>query len=130
MIDMNLARILSTILFMILNSVSMREFVGLRPKCYAFLCTGNVDKNVIHHTTPVEKKIAKGAKRNVKDDHLHFAYYLDVLRSSQLYVYKQNLISSTAHTVGTVHTRKVRLTSFHTKRWMCGDTVHTHSHGH
>ena len=22
-----------------LNSVSMREFVGLRPKCYAFLCT-------------------------------------------------------------------------------------------
>ena len=23
-----------------LNSVPMREFVGLRPKCYAFLCTG------------------------------------------------------------------------------------------
>ena len=23
-----------------LNSVPMQEFVGLRPKCYAFLCTG------------------------------------------------------------------------------------------
>ena len=23
-----------------LNSIPMKEFVGLRPKCYAFLCTG------------------------------------------------------------------------------------------
>ena len=30
-----------------LNLVPMREFVGLRPKCYAFLCTGKVDKNVL-----------------------------------------------------------------------------------
>ena len=29
-----------------LNSVPMQEFVGLRPKCYAFHCTGKVDKNV------------------------------------------------------------------------------------
>ena len=28
-----------------LNSVPMQEFVGLRPKCYAFHCTGKVDKN-------------------------------------------------------------------------------------
>ena len=39
-----------------LNSVPMREFVGLRPKCYAFLCTGKVDKNVLQHTRPVEKE--------------------------------------------------------------------------
>ena len=30
-----------------LNSVPMREFVELRPKCYAFLSTGKVDKNVL-----------------------------------------------------------------------------------
>ena len=30
-----------------LNSVPMREFVGLRPKCYAFLCAGKEDKNVV-----------------------------------------------------------------------------------
>ena len=30
-----------------LNSVVLRELVGLRPKCYAFLCTGTVDKNVL-----------------------------------------------------------------------------------
>ena len=41
-----------------LNYVLMQEFVGLRPKCYAFLCTGKLDKNVIQHTRPVEEKRA------------------------------------------------------------------------
>ena len=39
-------------------------------------------------------------------------------------------ISSTAHTVRTVHQRKVGLTAFDTKRWLCEDTIHTHSRGH
>ena len=108
----------------------MREFVGLRPKCYAFLCTGKVDNNVFQHTRPVEKKAAKDVNRKVKDDHLHFAHYLDVLRSFKSYVCKQNLISSPNHTVRTVHNRKVGMTAFGTKRWLREDTVHTHSHGH
>ena len=112
-----------------LNSVPMREFVVLRQKCYAFLCTGKVDNNVFQHTKPVEKKTAKGVKRKVKDDHLHFAHYLDLLHSFKSYICKLNLISSTNHTVRTVHTRKVGLTAFDRKRWMCEDTVHTHSHG-
>ena len=142
---MTLASILSTILFMIhliarhLDSskmnwfqceISVREFVGLCPKCYAFLCTGKVDKNVLQHTEPVEKKTAKDVKRRVKDGHLLFALYLDVLRSFKSYICKQNLISSTNHTVRSVHIRKVGLTAFDTKRWLCEDTVHTHSHGH
>ena len=61
-----------------LNSMHMREFVGLHSKCYAFLYTSKVDKSVLPHTTPVEKKTAKGVKRKVKDDHLHFAHYLDM----------------------------------------------------
>ena len=36
-----------------LNYLPMQEFVGLRPKCYAFLCTGKVDNNVHQHTRPV-----------------------------------------------------------------------------
>ena len=34
---------------------SMKEFVGLGPKCYAFLCTGKVDRNIFQHSSPVEK---------------------------------------------------------------------------
>ena len=46
-----------------LNSVPMREFVGLRPKCYAFLCAGKMDKNALQHTKPVKKKKTKGVKK-------------------------------------------------------------------
>ena len=66
--------------------MSMRKSVGLRPKCCAFLCRGKVDKNVLQLTRPVEKKTAKGVKRKVKDDHLHFEHYFDVLRRFKSYV--------------------------------------------
>ena len=82
-----------------LNSLPMEEFVGLHPKCYAFLCTGKGDRNVVQHSNPIEKKTEKGVKCKVKDDHLHFEHYLDSLRSFRKFVCKQNLISSTAHTV-------------------------------
>ena len=89
----------------------VREFVGLRPKCHAFLCTVKVSSNILQHTKPVEKKTAKIIKRKVKDDHLHFADYLGTLRSFQSYVCKQNLISSTAHTMA------VRGYSSHSLAW-------------
>ena len=66
----------------------------------------------------------------VKDDNLHFTHYLDALRSFQTFVCRQNLISSNAHSVRTVHQRKVRLAAFDTKRWLCEDTINTHPHGH
>ena len=108
-VNMTLASILSTILFMIHlivnHLVSSKMIVGLRPKCNIFLCTGKVDKDVLQHTRHAEKKTAKGVKHKVKDDHLHFAHYLDVLRIFKSYVWKQTLISSTNHTLRTVHTR-------------------------
>ena len=51
-----------------LNSMPMQQFVGLRPKCYAFLCM--VSNNMPQQTNPVEKKTAKGVKRWAKDAHL------------------------------------------------------------
>ena len=97
-----------------LNPVPMQQFVGLRPKCYAFLCTGKVSNNMLQHTNPVEKKTEKGVKRRVKDAHLHFGHYLDELKNFHTYLCRQNLIKSTLHTVRTVH--------------MC--KVGTHAHGH
>ena len=90
----------------------MEEFVGLRPKCYAFHCTGEVKKNIIDLTKPIQKKTTKGGKKKVKKIHLHFSHYLDTLRTFKSYVCKQNLLSSTNHTVRTVHQRKVGLTAF------------------
>ena len=64
-----------------LNSVPMQRFVGQRPKCYAFLCTGKVSNNVHQHTNPEEKKTAKVVKGRVKDAQLHFTYYLHALNN-------------------------------------------------
>ena len=68
------------------SSMPRREFVGLRPRCYAVLSTGKVSNNMLRHTKPVEKKTEKGVTRKVKDDHLHLAYYFGALRSFQSYV--------------------------------------------
>ena len=94
------------------------------------MITGKVDRNVLQHANPIEKKTTKGVKRKVNDVHLHFRHYLDAFQNFHFSICKQNLISSTAHTVRSVHQRKIGLTVFATKRWLCSDTIHTHSHGH
>ena len=106
-----------------LNSVPMQQFVGLRPKCYAFLCTDKVSNNMLQHTNSVGKKTAKCVKRQVKDARLHFAHYLDALSNFRTYLCRQNLIKPTLHIVRTIHMRKVGLTAYDTKRWLC-------AHGH
>ena len=88
-------------------SVPMEEFVALRPKCYAFKCTGKVDTNTLKHSRPVEKKTAKGVKRTAQDQHLHFQHFLDAFKNIHSFVCKQYLISSTSHTVRSVHQRKI-----------------------
>ena len=69
-----------------LNSIPMREFVGLRPKCYAFHCTGKVKTNIVQHAKSAEKKAAKGVKRKVTGEPLHFSHYLNTLRTFESYV--------------------------------------------
>ena len=62
-VDMTLASILSTILFMMYLIVK-------RPMCCALLYTGKVDKNVLQHTRPAEKTTVKGVKRRITDGHI------------------------------------------------------------
>ena len=80
---------------------------------------------MFQHARPVEKMTAKSVKRRVKDDHLHFARYLDTLRSFMSYVCKLNLMSSSAHTIRTTHTHKIGLPAFDTKSVKILST-HTH----
>ena len=118
-VDMTLATILLTILFMI--HLIARHLDSSKMNCIQCLCENLLDyvqnampfsvrtedKNVLQHTKLVKKKTAKGVKHKVKDDHLHFAHYLDLLHSFKSYVWKQNLISSTDHNVRTVHITKL-----------------------
>ena len=113
-----------------LSSIVMEEFVGLRPKCYSLLFNGVVEDNVLKHTDLAEKQIAKGTKKSVKKKHLRHVNYKHVREKLGTVVVKQNVIKSKAHTISTYHTKKVALTAFDTKRWICEDNIHTLSFGH
>ena len=90
---------------------------------------GKVSNNLFQHTNPV-KKIAKGVKRWVKDVtcilHTIWTHSTTFIHISV----DRNLITSTLHTVRTVHMCKVGLPAYDTKRLLCDDTIHTHAHGH
>ena len=112
------------------NPICPRKFVGLRPKCYAFLSRGLVKYNIIKHYDLVEKKVAKGDKKSVKDKHLHFCHYKASLDDMRVFVCGENHIWSHAHTITTEHRTKIALSPFDTKRWLCDDGIHTLAYGH
>ena len=85
----------------VLNSVPMQQFVGLRPKCYAFLCAVKVSNNVFPHTNLVEKKTASNVGRRMLTCILHTIW------THNFHTCRQNLFKSTLPTVRTVHTCKV-----------------------
>ena len=113
-----------------LFSLTLEEFIGLRPKCYSLLFYGKVVDNIIVNTLVDEKQVAKGTKKTMKKRHLRHVHFKDVLENLvQVYI-KQNNILSNKHSIGTYHQTKVSLTAYDTKRWILDDGVRTIAHGH
>ena len=112
------------------NSLCAEKFVGLRPKCYAWMIRGFVKDNIVKNHNLREKKVAKGDKKSVKEQHLHFHHYLSCLNGMTVFIIEENHIRSHAHTITTEHRAKVGLSPFDTKRWLCSDGIHTLAYGH
>ena len=113
-----------------LLSLTLEEFIGLRPKCYSLLFHGKVVDNIIVNLNIGEKQVAKGTKKTMKKRHLRHVHFKDVLENLvQVYI-KQNNILSNKHSIGTYHQTKVSLTAYDTKRWILDDGVKTIAHGH
>ena len=49
-----------------IHSLILEEFIGIRSKCYSLLFHGEVQNNVVVHSTASEKQVAKGTKKSVK----------------------------------------------------------------
>ena len=113
-----------------INSITIEEFIGLRPKCYSLLFNGIVKDNLIMNTDLNEKQAAKGTKKSVKDTHLRHARYKDVHKSLSVITVGQNIIKSKTHNISTYHMKKIGLSAYDTKRWICDDNIHTRAHGH
>ena len=106
-----------------LHSLTLEDFIGLRPKCYSLMFRGE-------NMNLKQKQVAKGTKRSVKDRYLRHCHFEDVLQNlTQVYV-NQNTIQSRHHSLGNFHQTRVSLTAFDTKRFILDNGVNTLAHGH
>ena len=105
-----------------LHGCAMTKFVGLRPKLYSYEYEEEVKV--------VEKNTAKGVKTKVKNTKLTFADYEHYLRMLNVKTISMNTIRSDHHKVYSLSTKKIRLSAFDDKRYICADGISTLSHGH
>ena len=113
-----------------LNSMTLLEFVGLRPKSYSLEYCGFVKDNVLVDIYLHQSQKSKGTKEAVKKAHLRHCHFVECWDGLKTFVVRQNVIKSRSHIVSTYHMNKVALTAFDTKRWILEDNVHTLAYGH
>ena len=96
----------------------VKEFVGLRPKMYSILLES--DENI---------KRVKGIKKQCVDKYLH-SEFKKVLFNQTVSFATFNSIRSYKHEVFTTIERKLALSPFEDKRWLCDDGIHSLAYGH
>ena len=96
------------------------EFVGLRPKLYAYATQDYCDKC---YNKEFEKK-TKGVKKQVIRKTLHFHYYKDCLFNATIYLTQFNTIQSCKHEITTECATKVALSGEDDKRFLLGGPKH------
>lgn len=103
------------------GGIPIKEFVGLRAKCYSFVTAEN-------HT---EQK-AKGVNKKALKAYLTHQDYLEILKAARMDSKLATFHSfrSTAHEISTVRVCKQALNKFDDKRFILEDGVTTRAHGH
>ena len=77
-----------------------------------------------------EKQTAKGVKKSVKKAFLRHIIYKETLDNLSSFIVSQNSIKSKGHQIGSYHQKKIALTAFDTKRWICDNGIDTRAYGH
>ena len=96
----------------------MKEFIGLRPKCYSYLTDdGNVDKK------------AKGTKKCVIKKEIMSNNHIECLKEKKKILKKQQRFKSDAHNVDTEEINKVALSFEDDKRLISYDGITTYPYG-
>ena len=110
------------------GGIPPKEYIGLRTKMYSMLVPGGD-----------LKQTASGIKDSVKKRLLHHELYKQTLigpsfiqsseRFEDVYI-NQKSFRSYNHTIKTVNVRKIGLTRYDDKRYICEDNVTTRPYGH
>lgn len=103
------------------EGIPIKEFVGLRAKCYSVL-----------HDNADEVTRAKGVTKCVRDAKLNHEEYKDVLfiKEKKAVKHKQRGFRTENHEVYTIESEKVCLSRFDNKRWILPDGYTTRAYGH
>jgi len=98
------------------NGIPILEVVGLKSKMYSILLSDQSNKIT-----------CKGIKKSEAITHQR---YKDALFKQELMRCEGNFIRSEAHKLRTVTIRKIGMTPFDDKRWICDDGIETLAYGH
>lgn len=99
--------------------VPIKEFVGLKAKCYSVLTAG--DK---------QKCTAKGIKQCIKNKELKHEVYKSCLFNERETYHTQRTFKSTKHDVYSIEQYKKSLSCMDNKRFLANDGIHTRAYGH
>ena len=101
------------------NGTPIAEFVGLRSKMYSIL---KADEKEI--------KKAKGVKKSVVNKQIKHEHYKETLFGMEQKWNEMNIIRSEGHMIYGMHQKKISLSPFDSKRWICDDGIHTKAYGY
>lgn len=107
------------------NGKPISEFVGLKPKMYAF----TVDEPSKKRKEGLKKK-AKGVKKCVVNQDISFKDYKNCVLNGQTKTVQQVNLRSYEHTIHTITENKLALSPIDTKRYICDDGISTYAYGH
>ena len=99
----------------------VKEFIGLRSKCYSILVHENGKYK--------QKSTAAGVKKSVKKS-LHHELYKQTLESETDIYISQGLLRSYKHEIFSITQKKLALTAYDDKRHLLNDGIHTKAYGH
>lgn len=102
------------------------EFIGLRAKCYALKLKPFDEQNNVK----VEKLRCKGIQKNVVKNEMQFEEYFSSLFENNI-IRKNNIsIKRKKFKLFTTVQKKIALSPFDSKRYICNCGIHTYSMGH
>lgn len=98
----------------------IKEFVGLRPKCYA----------VLPENSNKSSATCKGVKKSVAKNECTFQHYKHVLFTRNKFRVNQSGFQVRRHEISTIEIDKCALSAFDNKRWVSDDNIYTRSFGY
>jgi hypothetical protein len=114
------------------QGIPIREFVGLRSKCYSILLDDKLEVKKNKFVT--EKQTLKGIKKTCVEKYIHHVNYKQCLTSNILTDQRQlatfNTLRTQDHKIGVYTLTKTSLSCFVDKRYLLDDGIKSLSYGH